>query len=141
MEQLNVLFCPKNSRATKHKESGVVLTAPDFIIMGAILRVLSKSSDGTTESKIIPINNIIDFSISVKESNPEAVDTTVTGEKFEENRLTVVRSDGSEVEFDASINEYQFEIRDEQGEILCDTDNLFKLEESFCSAMIESFPV
>lgn len=111
--------------------------------MSAILRVLSKSSDGTIESTIIPIPEIVEFNIKVRDNNNDSAENLVKeeGEKeidYTENSLTITKRDGTETEFDTiGDSVFTFEIRDGQGEILANTNNLFKLEEAFLSAHLE----
>jgi len=124
--------------------------------MSALLRILSKLIDGTIESRIIPIKSVLEFRITVKEDNafsaeelvkddtaeevPETVgfNSTTPGPQYTENRLIITKTDGTEEEVNAIDGEHLFEIRDHEGEIIVETNNLFKLEEGFLISHIES---
>ena len=121
--------------------------------MASLLRILSQANDGTVEGRIIPLNHIMDFKIVVKFNDASTVESLVEGDKengseakegksntqeLDEGRLVILRSDGTELEVDLTEGSYSFEIRDDEGEIIVETDNLFKLEQGFLVSHIIS---
>lgn len=106
--------------------------------MSALLRVLSKDSSGTLKSNLYALDKILSTEISVREQDKDSVesvvglegqDNPITFPEYDENKLVITLSDGSETTID--VNEYtacEFEIRDDEGEIVVKTDSLFQLE-------------
>ena len=121
--------------------------------MASLLRILSEADDGTVESRIIPLENITQFRITVKENDtlsaenlveseaaeetPEATEFA-TEDKLDESKLTLNFSDATELEIDVLEKKFSFDILDEEGEIVVTTDNLFKLEQGFLISHIIS---
>jgi hypothetical protein len=112
--------------------------------MSAILRILSKESDGTLCSRLFEIEGI-STEITIREPDPDSIESTVLEEnpvsypEFEEYKLAITRKDGSEVTIEAGNYEScEFEVRDEEGEVVTKTESLFVLDQALMIARLKS---
>lgn len=122
-----------------------------------LLRILSKDPAGTLESSIIILEHVQKIGF-IKEETPveqeeiiddsadlEVRETKNTTESEDEkepevelraSELTIVRTDGTSEEFNLTEKEYNFEIRDPDGDIICQTNDIVELEEAVMVVLI-----
>lgn len=111
--------------------------------MGALLRVLTKDTVGTLSSQIFPIDHILHTTVTIREQDKDSIESMVGSDEkgstaqYSEYSLRIKLADGSETEIDAVNNSCEFEVRDEEGEVVVKTESLVDLEDGLMTAHLK----
>ena len=120
--------------------------------MPAVLRILSQEIGGEAfESRQIYLNSVSEASVLItpaedvapdeSSENIEEAKVNIDGSnaaQFDNLRFRIRRNDGSEDEIDLKEKTYNFDIRDDSGEIVCMTDDPYELETGLLIVAMDS---
>ena len=113
----------------------------------SLLRILSKDRTGTVCSRLFEVEGL-STEISIREQDKDSIESAIALEgqdnpisfsEYDEYKLVITRKDGSEVTID--VNDFEaceFEIQDDEGSVIVNTESLFELERGLMIAHIKS---